>query len=642
MSGFLHYSNSLANSYSLIDWASQSKNTVADDEEINPANKKQFLALVARSEGTLASRSYTSQHGFNKQRSLLGNSSKMLLSRGGRKAGTSSLGMSGSGKISGVSFLSLNRFGTAKSSHQSYAHSSTNFLQMHLRKEPIKDKKELRKEMEKRLNALARRIENSSKRKIIEETTIQIEGVRVNRMVYQPRLHHNDQQKIGKSVKDYSFLVAKGSNYDDEAKTQGKPCQDCISTAAWKDFECVVVCDGHGRGGHEVAWQVSNFISGQLILKISDEIKLLKKDVALLVEAGSQKVDLDDKKAIYEKVVTDKLFFEVFQKCDDEIIWSSELRNLTWAKIIGGKYEGLLCHIVDESRQKNEIIPEGDLDDDIPVTIFPNGQRDWVSKPWTVDRESEIELIEGVVKRKYLLSDRPYYGGTTCVAFIRERSTNQCRVATAGDSRIMYIPKDQSRAKQLSKKGAMYKIIGRPDGLTPAYFKSIVGVGPRPIASITVEHNIHVKAELNRIKRDFPGKFVLGHPKNGGVSGYLYSNALFPYTGGITPSRGFGDRLYFGSGLISKPEVSEIIQLQKGDVVVGGSDGIFDDSVWGKNTRSLLYYIADKVKKGINGADIAQLVFDETTRRCHDWAHFRTDDISMFILDLNDRKKPKV
>jgi len=159
---------------------------------------------------------------------------------------------------------------------------------------------------------------------------------------------------------------------------------------------------------------------------------------------------------------------------------------------------------------------------------------------------------------------------------------------------------------------------------------------PKTKALITKEHCIDDASERSRLKKNFPGKYIIGSKNNEGLNGYFYPNATWPYTGGLLPTRGFGNRLYHGSGWIHEPEVSKVIRLSPGTLIFGSSDGVFDRNLWGEDVKHLVDYVRELKRKSpiAKPGAIAEKVFIETTKRCIETDQFRVDDISIFALQI--------
>uniref|UniRef100_A0A7S3PKC3 PPM-type phosphatase domain-containing protein n=1 Tax=Aplanochytrium stocchinoi TaxID=215587 RepID=A0A7S3PKC3_9STRA len=287
--------------------------------------------------------------------------------------------------------------------------------------------------------------------------------------------------------------------------------------------------------------------------------------------------------------------------------------------------------------------------ENIGVTVFLNAKR----KQKTLggrfgeipNRLSELPVEEHMIPRKYLLGERHLYGGCTCLAFVRNTKTNMCRVSTAGDSRLMILPgknmvvtEDDPAlifcardGRHMSRTMSM-KTLGRA--------RSSADVGTASKAMITREHSIDTPAERARLKRDFAGKYIIGSKNNEGLMGYFYPNVTLPYTGGLIPTRGFGNRLYFGSGWTHEPQVSKVITLTPGSLILGSSDGVFDPVLWGKDVKDLVNFVNDiKQIPHAKLGGIAERIYNETSRRCIESDQFRIDDISIFITKIPETKE---
>jgi len=169
-------------------------------------------------------------------------------------------------------------------------------------------------------------------------------------------------------------------------KDQG---QDCVASSRHKNWEVVVLCDGHDRQGHKVALGVCNTL-GPIVLRRLHERP----------------------KKSWDEVPSEDLIYGAFDETSDTVCWTND--NITvglWVKVTEGQWAdqaGYIKEATGTGKVRVAIIDENGYH-------LPQIDRRALSKP-------------------------RYTGGCTAVCFIRNTKTNECRVAVSGDSRLVVYP----------------------------------------------------------------------------------------------------------------------------------------------------------------------------------------------------------
>lgn len=111
--------------------------------------------------------------------------------------------------------------------------------------------------------------------------------------------------------------------------------------------------------------------------------------------------------------VEDQIILDAFEECENIVAWSGEeFEYGEYAKKISGKLAGEIGYIAAYDPR------------DVEATVVI---------------ESKGKGYHRVTCPISEIRTPRYQGGSTCVTFIRNTETNQCRVAILGDSRLMVL-----------------------------------------------------------------------------------------------------------------------------------------------------------------------------------------------------------
>lgn len=242
-----------------------------------------------------------------------------------------------------------------------------------------------------------------------------------------------------------------------------------------------------------------------------------------------------------------------------------------------------------------------------------------VVEEFEVEGEDEVEVgyLEIVVSPEDILVPR-FSGGGTCVVLIRHVRTNSCRIAFAGDSRVMiYLPSHYSPTH-----------INDPSFL-PTYGNKICPKTKKPYSAfLSPQHNVFNTDEKQRLDADYSDLFT--------ISGAFLVNPDTNFM--IQPTRGFGDHDMHGTGYTHIPQLSGTFNLPKDALVIAASDGVFDDNVW--SDREIVDRIGELYENENQTANqIAKVLYEETLSRSENSGY--VDDISLVAYRAPELKHLK-
>jgi serine/threonine protein phosphatase PrpC len=356
----------------------------------------------------------------------------------------------------------------------------------------------------------------------------------------------------GSGASDTVFLISQSRSPGH--KDQG---QDCVATARLGEWEVYVLCDGHDRDGHLVARAVCGLLP----------VVVLRQ----LAESGSQGI-------------ADGVLEKAFEETSGEIAWTSEgVRTGMFVKVFGGQWDGKVGYVGDSKDAGSSVV----------IIVDADGYH----RP----------VIDNAQLRR-----AKFTGGSTCVCLVRNLSTNQCRAAFTGDSRILMLRK---------------KMFEDPI-VRPVYGLLTYGADGKPkappLGMTTPAHNVFNKEELLRLNTHHAGAFE--------IDGAFLVNPVTKFA--IQPTRGFGDFDMFGTGYTNDPEVSAVFTVEEGAMVFCASDGVFDDHVW-KDDELVTFF--DMQLRELDGkpsagkaSAIAAALYKENLERS--LAGGYVDDISLYCF----------
>lgn len=372
---------------------------------------------------------------------------------------------------------------------------------------------------------------------------------------------------VTKQAESFTFVISQSRG---QTKTMG---QDCMGIAKHGNWEIIVLSDGHDDEGHLVSQGVCQVLPSIILRLIHDRFP----------------EDID-------KPVDDDMIFDAFDECETVVCWvQGQAQPGAYVRIAAGEYEGVAGHCTGFDEVGNAIVS--------------------VVEEFEVEGEEEIEVgfLEIIVAPEDILVPR-FNGGGTCLVFIRNVVNNECRVAVAGDSRVMiYLP---------SEYDASY--IQSDDCFVPVYGTKICQKTKRPYSAyLTQQHNVFNSQEIQRLNEDYSEAFV--------IKGAFLVNPETDFM--IQPTRGFGDHDMHGTGYTHIPQLSNTFVLPIGSLVIAASDGVFDDNVWTERV------IVDRVgelfeDKSLNANEVAKIIYDETLDRSLNSGY--VDDISLVCYNAPD------
>ncbi len=361
-----------------------------------------------------------------------------------------------------------------------------------------------------------------------------------------------DSFATGSGASDTVFLISQSRSPGH--KDQG---QDCVATARLGEWEVYVLCDGHDRDGHLVARAVCGLLP----------VVVLRR----LVESGSQGI-------------ADGVLEKAFEETSGEIAWTSEgVRTGMFVKVFGGQWDGKVGYVGDSKDAGSSVV----------IIVDADGYH----RP----------VIDNAQLRR-----AKFTGGSTCACLVRNLSTNQCRAAFTGDSRILILRK---------------KMFEDPI-VRPVYGLLTYGADGKPKAPplglTTPAHNVFNKEELLRLNTHHAGAFE--------IDGAFLVNPVTKFA--IQPTRGFGDFDMFGTGYTNEPEVSAVFTVEEGAMVFCASDGVFDDHVWKDDELVTFFDMQLRELDGKHSAGkasaIAAALYKENLERS--LAGGYVDDISLYCF----------
>jgi len=327
--------------------------------------------------------------------------------------------------------------------------------------------------------------------------------------------------------------------------------QDCMSTSRHGDYEVNVLCDGHDRDGHLVARAICEALPKVILRHVT--------------QRGNNSAPVED-----------ELLTLAFSETSNLVCWRKDgIVSGMFVKIFEGKWANTVGYVGDAVDKKSCVVIIVDEQGyHRPIIPFSNMKR------------------------------ATYTGGCTCIAFVRNLKTNQCKIAQTGDSRslIMFSP-----------------------SLEDSFMKTVYGMGQSkngaPSAGYTTQaHNVFNKKELKRIAKDFKGCYE--------IDGAFLVNPVTKFS--IQPTRGFADFDVYGTGYISDPEMSDTFLIDENTFVFVASDGVFDDHVWSDEELVTFFNMHYDAGDSLGTTTIAKKVYDETLSRS--LAGGYVDDISLFVF----------
>lgn len=333
-------------------------------------------------------------------------------------------------------------------------------------------------------------------------------------------------------------------------KDQG---QDCVASARHKNWEVHVLCDGHDRQGHMVALGVCNQLPAILLRRIHERPR-----------------------EEHDTMVTEDLINDSFNETSDTVCWTRDNISVgLWVKVTEGQW-------ADQAGYIKESTGTGK----VRVAIID---------------ENGYHLPQ--IDRKNLSKPR-YTGGCTCVCFMRNIKTNECRIAIAGDSRAIIMP----------AKGKQDHVMVPTQGL-----ESEDGSPPAE-CFLTPAHNVVNEDEVDRLQTHYPGQFE--------IEENFLLNPVTKFA--IQPTRGFGDFDMFGTGYTHNPEIGGTFTLQPNSLVFVASDGVFDEHVWAD--EEIVTCLDHHLKEGDNTLRIVDSMYRETLARSLEGGY--VDDISIYAYKV--------
>jgi len=339
----------------------------------------------------------------------------------------------------------------------------------------------------------------------------------------------NHPQKI--EWGDYQIAVSQNRS---ESKRTG---QDAIGVARHKEYEVLVLSDGHDKEGHMVAQGVCNILP-QIILR-----RIFERSPDMLFEP-----------------VEDQLLYDAFQECENCVCWGPiKQTSGEYVKIKGGQFNNEIGYIAEIAEDEDNI------------TVVVDNER--------------VGYLRMNLPSKRLGASR-FRGGATALCFIRNLKRNHCRIATLGDSRAMVLG-DILRITDEGKKTSDIT----DSVLMTTYLEDELEV--EHVGYFTPQHNVYNPDErdrLDNLKDEEKLKFEIDLQ-----TGYLINpETKFQ----IQPTRGFGDMEMFGTGYTHKPELSCTFKITRQTLILCASDGIFDGSVW-EDDEEFLQFVYDAREQGM-------------------------------------------
>lgn len=223
-----------------------------------------------------------------------------------------------------------------------------------------------------------------------------------------------------------------------------------MGTAAEKNWEIVVLCDGHDKDGLHVASGICKTLPHFLLRRI----------------VAREMIDAE---------VEDQIFIDAFAEAENTVAWVAdylededyELDYGEYCKLTEGEYAGEIGYIAVHERGDEE------------ATVVVE------SKKLGYNRIN--------VPVKSILTPR-YHGGSTCVCFVRNVVSNECRVAILGDSRLMVLSGQEGLFGDDDEDVLFVAgYISQDDRFNDEYEL-------RPLAFFTPQHCVHNNYEIARLK----------------------------------------------------------------------------------------------------------------------------------------------
>eukprot|EP00924_Labyrinthula_sp_SR-Ha-C_P001421 snap_masked-scaffold_44-processed-gene-1.76-mRNA-1 protein AED:1.00 eAED:1.00 QI:0/0/0/0/1/1/2/0/638 len=380
------------------------------------------------------------------------------------------------------------------------------------------------------------------------------------------------ETKLTKSnTEAFCFMISQSRG---GGKTNG---QDCIGIAKHKNWECIVLCDGHDKEGHLMSTGICGLLPHIMLRRIHERFP--------------DEID---------NIVDDDLIYDAFDEAEEVVAWSNQqVYEGDFVRIAGGQYEGILGYVTGF-----------DISDSPNSTGFPIVSI--LDDLHTEDGNSFSEPLNYVhvaIEKEFLLTPR-FMGGCTCVCIIRNVLTNEIRIATSGDSRLgIYIPPEGN--------SELIKNMMKDPGLVPSYGTKLSEKTKVPnLVFMTPQHNVFNEEEISRLEEDYKGAYRIDE------AFLVNPDTNFM----IQPTRGFGDHDMHGTGYTHIPEISNTIILPKDSLIFAASDGVFDDKVW--TDQEIVDRLCGLVDEEQELDEITRIMYDETLVRSLQGGY--VDDISIF------------
>mmetsp|Transcript_12806 Transcript_12806/g.14922 ORF Transcript_12806/g.14922 Transcript_12806/m.14922 type:complete len:407 (+) Transcript_12806:281-1501(+) len=287
--------------------------------------------------------------------------------------------------------------------------------------------------------------------------------------------------------------------------------------------------------------------------------------------------------------IEDSLVEESFAECENKIKWADDEKPRT------GKYS-FIDSPDSEHHGKFGLVKEYKEGAEMVTIQFKDGTPDQF--------EADFPLTN--------LKGTKYSGGCTCVCFIYHIPSKRAKIASMGDSRILVIPKSASDLPEHGDEDHFF-------------FEPIETTDKKVVGAMTKTHTLKRHKERKRIEDSNIHKFDI---KENNGSLFLVNPDT---THHVEPTRGMGNVIMLNAGFLNKPEVSVSFTIQPETVIIGASDGIFDNKIW-KQQDFLQFVTQIRQDHGDNVEQMADTIYNETLEKAYQVYHYKLiDDMSMFF-----------